>query len=62
MICAAQDSLKFLLNWVERYPEYKGREFYIVGESYAGKKFGAHLTLKSIHLTLNAHVLFCGLF
>ncbi|KAJ4899060.1 Serine carboxypeptidase-like 29 [Raphanus sativus] len=32
----AQDSLKFLLKWVERYPEYKGREFYIVGESYAG--------------------------
>ncbi|VVB10910.1 unnamed protein product [Arabis nemorensis] len=32
----AQDSLKFLLNWVERFPEYKGREFYIVGESYAG--------------------------
>ncbi|CAN6919088.1 unnamed protein product [Brassica oleracea] len=32
----AQDSLTFLLKWVERYPEYKGREFYIVGESYAG--------------------------
>ncbi|KAH0894872.1 hypothetical protein HID58_057301 [Brassica napus] len=32
----AQDSLKFLLKWVERYPEYKGRDFYIVGESYAG--------------------------
>ncbi|CAN6912064.1 unnamed protein product [Brassica oleracea] len=36
MICTAQDSLTFLLKWVERYPEYKGREFYIVGESYAG--------------------------
>ncbi|CAN8326670.1 unnamed protein product [Cochlearia groenlandica] len=32
----AQDSLTFLLKWVERFPEYKGREFYIVGESYAG--------------------------
>ncbi|WZY68507.1 hypothetical protein YC2023_000747 [Brassica napus] len=26
----------FIVEWVERYPEYKGREFYIVGESYAG--------------------------
>ncbi|KAH0935891.1 hypothetical protein HID58_013008 [Brassica napus] len=32
----AKDSLKFLLKWVELYPEYKGREFYIAGESYAG--------------------------
>uniref|UniRef100_A0A1J3DWR5 Carboxypeptidase n=1 Tax=Noccaea caerulescens TaxID=107243 RepID=A0A1J3DWR5_NOCCA len=32
----AEDSLKFLLKWVERFPEYKGREFYIVGESYGG--------------------------
>ncbi|CAH8355686.1 unnamed protein product [Eruca vesicaria subsp. sativa] len=32
----AKDSLKFLLEWVERFPEYKGREFYIAGESYAG--------------------------
>jgi len=38
----AEDSLKFLLKWVERFPEYKGRDFYIVGESYAGK-FKAHL-------------------
>ncbi|WZZ76493.1 hypothetical protein YC2023_087863 [Brassica napus] len=32
----AKDSLQFLLKWVELYPEFKGREFYIVGESYAG--------------------------
>ncbi|VFQ72519.1 unnamed protein product [Cuscuta campestris] len=32
----AQDSLKFLLNWFERYPQYKTRNFYIAGESYAG--------------------------
>ncbi|VFQ72126.1 unnamed protein product [Cuscuta campestris] len=31
----AQDSLKFLLNWFERYPQYKTRNFYIAGESYA---------------------------
>nr|GMD87798.1 serine carboxypeptidase II-2 [Ipomoea batatas] len=33
----AEDSLEFLLNWFERFPQYKGREFYITGESYAGE-------------------------
>ncbi|PAN51128.1 hypothetical protein PAHAL_9G572300 [Panicum hallii] len=32
----ATDSLQFLLNWLDRFPEYKGRDFFIVGESYAG--------------------------
>ncbi|XP_059649141.1 serine carboxypeptidase-like 40 [Cornus florida] len=32
----AADNYLFLLNWFERFPEYKGREFYIAGESYAG--------------------------
>ncbi|XP_004230806.2 serine carboxypeptidase 1 [Solanum lycopersicum] len=31
-----KDSFTFLLNWMERFPEYKHRDFYIVGESYAG--------------------------
>ncbi|KAH0783592.1 hypothetical protein KY290_003190 [Solanum tuberosum] len=30
------DSFTFLVNWMERFPEYKHRDFYIVGESYAG--------------------------
>jgi serine carboxypeptidase-like clade II len=32
----AVDACIFLLNWLERFPEYKGRDFYIAGESYAG--------------------------
>jgi serine carboxypeptidase-like clade 2 len=32
----AVDAYKFLLRWLERFPEYKGRDFYIAGESYAG--------------------------
>ena len=32
----ASDSLQFLLRWLDRFPEYKGRDFFIVGESYAG--------------------------
>ncbi|KAE8727476.1 Serine carboxypeptidase-like 39 [Hibiscus syriacus] len=32
----AVDNYVFLLNWLVRFPEYKNREFYIAGESYAG--------------------------
>lgn len=32
----AQDSLAFLLGWLELFPEYKKTDFYITGESYAG--------------------------
>nr|CAB3453628.1 unnamed protein product [Digitaria exilis] len=32
----AEDSYRFLLHWLERFPEYKGRDLYIAGESYAG--------------------------
>ncbi|XP_047969346.1 serine carboxypeptidase 1-like [Salvia hispanica] len=32
----AQDSYTFLVNWLERFPEYKAREMYITGASYAG--------------------------
>ncbi|CAO2199108.1 unnamed protein product [Urochloa humidicola] len=32
----AHDSYNFLVNWLERFPQYKHRDFYITGESYAG--------------------------
>jgi serine carboxypeptidase-like clade 2 len=32
----AVDAYIFLLNWLERFPEYKGRDFFIAGESYSG--------------------------
>ncbi|XP_009607740.2 putative serine carboxypeptidase-like 23 [Nicotiana tomentosiformis] len=32
----AIDSYTFLVNWLERFPEYKTRDFYLTGESYAG--------------------------
>ncbi|KAK7304136.1 hypothetical protein RJT34_15209 [Clitoria ternatea] len=32
----AEDNLVFLLKWFERFPQYKGRDFFISGESYAG--------------------------
>ncbi|KAG7035684.1 Serine carboxypeptidase 24, partial [Cucurbita argyrosperma subsp. argyrosperma] len=32
----AEDALIFLVQWMSRFPQYKYREFYISGESYAG--------------------------
>ncbi len=32
----AEDSYAFLVNWLERFPDYKNRDFFITGESYAG--------------------------
>ncbi|XAR48297.1 Carboxypeptidase D [Bertholletia excelsa] len=32
----ARDNLVFLKNWMEKFPEYKNREFFITGESYGG--------------------------
>ena len=36
---SAEDAYRFLVNWFERFPQYKHRDFYIAGESYAGFKF-----------------------
>ncbi|KAM3293070.1 hypothetical protein ACQJBY_036571 [Aegilops geniculata] len=33
---STDDAYTFLVNWLERFPEYRGRDFFITGESYAG--------------------------
>nr|POE65524.1 serine carboxypeptidase-like 46 [Quercus suber] len=32
----ARDNLIFLQRWFAKYPEYRGKDFFIAGESYAG--------------------------
>ncbi|KAK1354822.1 Carboxypeptidase [Heracleum sosnowskyi] len=32
---AAEDAYTFMINWLERFPEYQNRDFFITGESYA---------------------------
>jgi len=43
-----RDSYTFLLNWFERFPQYKTRDFFIAGESYAG-----HYVPQLAHLILS---------
>ena len=33
----AQDSHSFLLDWFNKFPNFKSHEFFIAGESYAGR-------------------------
>jgi carboxypeptidase C (cathepsin A) len=45
----AQDSYSFLLNWFGKFPEFKGRDFYIAGESYAGIAYRPKNTVSYEH-------------
>lgn len=33
---AVEDAFVFLLNWLERFPDYKTRDLYLAGDGYAG--------------------------
>lgn len=59
----AEDNYVFLLNWLERFPEYKDRDFYISGESYAGHYVPqlAHTILEHNKLTPNSIIKLKGI-
>ncbi|KAM0860001.1 hypothetical protein ACQ4PT_046819 [Festuca glaucescens] len=58
----AEDTYVFLANWMERFPEYKGREFYITGESYAGHYVPqlAHAILRHASPSINLKGIMIG--
>ena len=37
-----KDLVKFLVRWMDRHPSYKGRPFFVTGESYAGARSYLH--------------------
>ncbi|KAA8517336.1 hypothetical protein F0562_017658 [Nyssa sinensis] len=49
----AQDNLVFLKHWFDKFPEYKNRDFFITGESYAG-----HYVPQLAHLIIQSKVKF----
>jgi hypothetical protein len=49
---AAEDAYIFLVNWFERFPQYKHREFYIAGESYAGESIYLIIDISVFNLSM----------
>nr|GEU34117.1 serine carboxypeptidase-like 25 [Tanacetum cinerariifolium] len=50
----SEDSLQFVIRWLERFPRYKNREVYIAGESYAGH-YVPQLARQIIRHNSNSH-------
>ena len=36
MLHAAEDNFRFIVKWLEEFPQYKDSDFFLTGESYAG--------------------------
>uniref|UniRef100_A0A803KRD9 Carboxypeptidase n=1 Tax=Chenopodium quinoa TaxID=63459 RepID=A0A803KRD9_CHEQI len=53
-ISTAKDAYTFLVNWFERFPQYKNRDFYLAGESYAGH-YVPQLAYTILHNNKNAN-------
>ena len=51
----AEDALVFLIKWMSRFPQYKHREFYIAGESYAGIYIYIYICNKQLIINLLLH-------
>ena len=43
----AEDTLKFLLGFLERFPAFEGRPFWIAGESYGGVRMSSYYLILS---------------
>ncbi|XP_020258204.1 serine carboxypeptidase II-3-like [Asparagus officinalis] len=58
----AADNYAFLMNWLERFPEYKTSDFFITGESYAGHYIPelAQLILQNNKITNQTVINLCG--
>ncbi|WVZ94579.1 hypothetical protein U9M48_040458 [Paspalum notatum var. saurae] len=50
----ATDAHAFLVNWFKRFPQFKGHDFYITGESYAGH-YVPQLAVKILEGNKKAH-------
>lgn len=48
----AEDAYSFLVNWLQRFPQYKTCDFFIAGESYAGDKTSSSPPLSSSWINL----------
>ncbi|CAH9080464.1 unnamed protein product [Cuscuta epithymum] len=56
----AEDTYTFLVNWFERFPQYKNRDFYLTGVSYGGR-FVAQLAYTIVAHNQNPNQTFINL-
>ncbi|KAF7847663.1 hypothetical protein BT93_L2746 [Corymbia citriodora subsp. variegata] len=50
----AQDNLVFLQRWFTKYPQYKGRDFFITGESHYVPEFARLIVKSKVEINLKA--------